>query len=57
VVDATRFMCLSEDPGTDIAQMAAMLQGVRGRHPETAAPVKFLSVQRTDPHQRKQDHV
>ena len=28
-----------------------------GRHPETAAPVKFLSVQRTDPHQRKQDHV
>jgi 1-acyl-sn-glycerol-3-phosphate acyltransferase len=57
VVDATRFMTLSSDPGTDIAQMAAMLQGVRGRHPEMAAPVKFLSVQRTDPHQRKQDHV
>lgn len=57
VVDATRFMTLSGDPQADLAHMAGLLQGVRGKHPEAAAPVTFLAAQRPAPHERKQDHV
>lgn len=57
VVDATRFMVLSGDPQADLAQMADLLKGVRGKHPEAAAPVTFLAAQRPDQPQRKQDHV
>jgi len=44
-VDATRFMTLSGDVQADLSHIAAMLEGVRGKYPDAAAPIIFLAAQ------------
>jgi len=45
VLEATRFMYLSGDAARDMAAIALCFEGVRGRHPAQAAPVRLLPAQ------------
>lgn len=55
-VDATRFMTLTGDPQADLARMADLLRGVRGKYPEAAAPITFLAAKQPDVSERKNNH-
>ncbi len=57
VVDVTRFMTLGTDRQADMARMAAMLHGVRGKHPQCASPVAWLPGARTPSQKGGQEHV